>query len=342
MEKLPHFKLKGGPEDIGFQHGRLLKDRVQACYKYYTETLFDSEKIDLKHYGEQYLNLIGGHFPDYETEIRALASGADMAPWQIAVINARTEIHLLGVMDKIANECTALYFKNDRIIGENWDWMRELEDIMALLEIERPDGHKILMLAEPGIIGKVGFNSAGLGVCLNIIHGPGFQLGIPIHILLRAALDATSIQEARKRIRTCPFWTYSNILLGDDNGRSACLELDGGQMKEVDYGADLPVHTNHFIVDGHNEEEDPLFKNSILRLNRAKDIFSERSLPDMEMIKTILLDSEHGGDAICSPYKKILHFEIGTVCSVIMDLPGRTMHITPGNPLDNSFREYHI
>jgi hypothetical protein len=42
-----------------------------------------------------------------------------------------------------------------------------MRELIVVLEIRRPGFPTILMMTEPGIIGKIGFNSAGLGVALN-------------------------------------------------------------------------------------------------------------------------------------------------------------------------------
>ena len=94
-----------------------------------------------------------------------------------------------------------------------------MNNFFALVHIEREDGHKILMMTEPGIIGKIGMNSAGMGICLNILMGESRGINLPIHVLLRIALDATSIDEAYRKIEQASFDSCSNIILGDEQGR---------------------------------------------------------------------------------------------------------------------------
>ena len=57
------------------------------------------------------------------------------------------------------------------------------------------------MITEPGIIGKIGLNSSGLGVCLNILRINKRLDGVPVHIVLRAVLDATNINDALDRAK---------------------------------------------------------------------------------------------------------------------------------------------
>ena len=342
MPKIPFYRVKGSAEEIGFQHGSQLKERIHACFRFYRESLFTDPNLDLEACGTRYLEIIGQNFPTYETEIRALAEGAEMKAWQIAALNARTEIHIRSLMIQLAGECTTLYLPKDRVIGQNWDWMRQCEDLIVLMEIEQAHGHKILMLAEPGIIGKVGMNSCGMGVCLNILHGKEFDYGVPIHILLRAALDSTSLDEAQQRIRASNSWTFSNIFLADDRGEHYCLELEADRVETVHFPKGDPVHTNHYLGSGYNDTKDPLFDSSGYRLERARQLAATRDEDGVAALKKILLDRENGGDAICSSYHSVLHFEIGTVTSVVMDLPARSMHLTSGNPIDHGYHEFHL
>ena len=92
----------------------------------------------------------------YAEEIEGIAQGAAVDPLDIYALNARSEILALP-----AQECTALCFPDARLLGQNWDWAQDLEELAVLMRIVRSDGHRILMLTEPGMIGKIGMNSAG-------------------------------------------------------------------------------------------------------------------------------------------------------------------------------------
>ncbi len=44
-----------------------------------------------------------------------------------------------------------------------WDWDREMEDLAVILDIVNEDGHRIMTMTGPSMIGKIGMNSCGLG-----------------------------------------------------------------------------------------------------------------------------------------------------------------------------------
>ncbi len=333
--------LKGSPEEIGLQHGQLLKEKVAAAWEFYSQTLFGNQMEILEELGSQYLQVITDFSADYGSEIEALAKGAGLPAWQIAALNARTEIiHVL--MEKLSiGECTTLYLAGSRILGQNWDWMEQLEPLFVVMRIDREDGHQILQIAEPGIIGKVGLNSKGIGVCLNILSGDPSPVAVPVHILLRSVLDSASLDEALTHFQNMDLGTYSNILIADDQGGSVDIEFARSEMSVVDYGDEIPIHTNHLLSDlkpGREPSKDPMFDNSLARYSRGQEILAATDKSaDVADFKAILRDGENASDPICVNYKEQLGFMIGTVSSVIMDLPARTLHVTKGPPGTNSY-----
>ena len=338
--------LKGTPEEIGLQHGKLLKGKVAATWEFYSQTLFGNQMELLEEYGAQYLQVIKEFSAEYGSEIDALAKGAGLPAWQIAVLNARTEIiHIL--MEKMSiGECTALYLSGSRILGQNWDWMEQLEPLFVVMRIDREDGHQIMQIAEPGIIGKIGLNSKGIGVCLNILSGRPSPVAVPVHILLRYVLDSDNLDDALSRFQKMDLGTYSNILMADDQGGSVNMEFAGPEMKVVDYGDDIPIHTNHLLGElknGRDTSKDPMFENSLARFSRGKEILADTDKSaGVSEFKSILRDGENASDPICVNYKEILGFMIGTVSSAIMDLPNRTIHVTEGPPDNARYTAYSL
>jgi isopenicillin-N N-acyltransferase-like protein len=328
---LPYVKLSGTHEEIGYQHGKLLRDRVRDCYTFYTRELFNDPGFDFEASGRRFLDFIGEHFPHYALEIEGIAQGSGLAPWQISVLNARTEV-FLQANAALINECTALYFAEERLLGQNWDWMMPCEDLIVLMEIEKNDGHRILMMTEPGIIGKIGFNDAGLGVCLNILLGHEGFTAMPVHIMLRALLDSRSVNEARDLLIRTPMDTFSHVLVGDCQGASLSMEFAGTKTLEVDYGGEIPLHTNHYLSEERDADHIDVIVDSRCRMKRARELLDGIEQTSFDMMKKVLLDDADGEHAICKQYTPIWNLEHGTICSLIMDLPRRTLHITKGNP----------
>ena len=332
---LPFYQLRGEPEEIGHQHGTLLKDRIHECYEFYTKTLFDKPNFDFKKHGLRFLEIITNYHEPYGREIKALAEAAEMEPWQIAVLNARSEIFLVAKTE-LTGECTALFFEEAGLLGQNWDWMTPCERFMVLLEIENTQGQKILTMTEAGILGKVGFNDAGLGVCLNILLGDQPYAAAPIHIMLRRVMECRTLEEVQQEMDRADAYGYSNMLIAQADGAYMNLEFMGKTYARVAYDQ-IPVHTNHFLNAPIDQQDIPPIVNSKTRLNRAKSLIAELNQPDLDDMIRVLLDKENGPDAICKAYAPMWDTEHGTICSLVMDLKTKTLHITKGSPYHQEF-----
>jgi len=126
------------------------------------------------------------------------------------------------------------------------------------------------MVIEPGIVGKIGFNSGSVGVCLNAIKARQVSASLlPIHVLLRLALECESFESAIARIESLGgAGSTQHILIADRYG-SRGLELSplgGVYLKPNAHG--ILAHTNH-LLENKLVEELPYLSGSPARLERA-------------------------------------------------------------------------
>lgn len=329
----PEIKLTGNAEDRGLQHGEQLTHEIENTVEFYGQ-LFGRRQQEIFDYARHFKRLIHEFDSDYCLEIEALAAAAGINLHWIYALNARSEI-----LNTLAHECTALYFQSSSLLGQNWDWSPTLEGLIRVAHLIPDEGPEIRMITEPGIIGKIGMNSEGLGVCLNILSCDKPDNGVPIHILLRAILDSPSLEQANRVIDRAPNGKASNILIGDDKGRSQDIEFAGDRLFKLPQ-AHVPFHTNHYLGEAINDR-DLLFESSFARYERAESLIKRLKQYDLEEMKNLLLDQTEGQFSICSPYHATdLLGEAGTVCTLIMDLKGRVMHLKRGNHLDLPFSTY--
>jgi len=256
-------------------------------------------------------------------------------------------------------ECTSLFSEKAGVLAQNWDWAKTMESLFIVLRIVKEDGKKILMLTEPGIIGKIGMNSDGVGTCLNLIYHSEtaakwgglkrdiFEGTIPIHIMCRAILDAPSLKKAVSTIKGVPrsCATMSHLLVADKSSDWAMLEI-GGKVVDVIGGKEskeeLPVHTNHFLKCGYAEEKTG-GPSSYARYDRCVELHKKKcdTLAD---VQAVLSDAE-GKLPICRPYLPSLELgikKIGTCCSVAMELASGKLHITLGSPMTVPYTTFDI
>jgi isopenicillin-N N-acyltransferase-like protein len=338
--KFEKINLSGSPEEIGFQHGKLLSKQIHHNIEFYKPIFlsnFESEAQVLRA-AERFKDQITVFNPNYITEIDHIALGAKVQePLWLYALNSRTELALT----KPHGECTAMVIPRHSILGQTWDWAQALEGNSVIMEIRFPSGHTILQLTEAGMIGKIGLNNYGLGVTLNILWVTDQVLdGVPIHILLRAILEARTLEQAVIAINRSRGGKASNIILAQA-GRAFDVEFAGRETYHFDVQDKVYAHTNHYLhapnspILDEAEQANSLtrYKTAVERLNVVGDFSIQ------EMI-SILTDQSHGQNSILAEYKPDTQIEMGncgTLATIVMDLEKRTMKIRKGNPSSPSF-----
>ena len=333
---LPRISIKGSPEELGFQHGDRLAEKINNTIEFYAKVSGDSHE-DLLSKARYFKQKIKEYNYDYVREIEALSEGADINPLWIYALNSRTEILSIS-----PNECTAIYFQKTGILGQNWDWARALEDSIFLMEIEQPNDHKILTITEPGIIGKIGMNSSGLGVCLNILMIDKELNGVPIHILLRSILDSKTIEEAKENVKKAGLGKASNILVANGDGECFNVEFAGDRAFYLTPENQILVHTNHFLARQINPERG-IFRSSYARMRTAKEKLESSGDRSLESMKNILLDRSNKDMPINQKYIPFEAIEdLGTICTIVMDLKNLEIHIKKGANLEDDFQKIKL
>ncbi|KAI0819199.1 AAT-domain-containing protein [Trametes gibbosa] len=287
VHQLPKVELTGSPHEIGLQHGRLLAPQIIGQVAIYRDLFQEACKFNwetVRAVAAQFQESIGSLAPHLLEEMRGIAEGVRSAGHpeidilDIVALNARSEI-ALGQWD---DGCTSLAWRirapgsHKQILAQNWDWREGVGKNLALASISTAGKPQIWMVIEPGIVGKIGFNSASVGVCLNAIRARPISTSLlPIHLLLRVALECDTVEAAVATIESLGGAASSqHILIANQNG-SRGLELSprGGRYLKEDPDGIL-VHTNHFL-ENRLVDEPPWLSGSPIRLERAKEICGE-------------------------------------------------------------------
>lgn len=334
--KIPVFTFEGSRKEIGLQHGETCRSRIEKSISFY-DSLFKIDNTKLKHLANHFKEQIKAFNPVYCTEIEAIAEGADVEPYWIYALNSRTEI-----LNRLVDECTAVYFKNSALLGQNWDWLQDSEDLAMIVRLKikngTKNGFKILTFTEPGIIGKIGLNNYGLGVCLNYLFiDKKDSLGVPVHVLLRSVLESRTIESAASKIDQYDKGTASNILIGDKNGNYLDLELAIERTFFYPTKEPIFVHTNHYLAEGFDNSVDD-FAGSLSRYSRANILAKNMHGVTKDEMKFILLDDSDPELPICRKYSFVEDFgQLGTVTTILMDLRNKMIEFSDGNPFENKF-----
>jgi len=337
MSSFPHFRFSGAPQARGLAYGHELRERIHATYALYADHLFAQSSLDtaeIHKRADHVRQIISKFSPDYTAELDAVAEGADMPSWQIYALNARTEI-----LNAPVAECTALYFEDSSLLGQNWDWVAALEELAVLVTWELPDGHNVLTLTEPGMLGKIGFNDRGIGVCLNILFSAQKLDGLPVHLLTRALLDCGSLDEARATMTRSGYGKSSHFLIADGDGNCCSTEFAAGERFEVLPSQGVLIHTNHCIAP-QAADKAALIPTTVERLEQGREWLGQTSTRDLATMKRILLDDSKGPTSINSSYHPealLDNQDVGTCATILMDLNKLEMQIKKGPGRDGEF-----
>ncbi|KAJ6592633.1 putative acyl-CoA:6-aminopenicillanic-acid-acyltransferase [Mycena capillaripes] len=253
----PRIELTGSPREIGLKHGKQLAVQIRRQIQVYSAMFQRTSNLDwpaVCNISVAYQHTIRSLTPDIYVEMEGIAEGANLSILDIVALNARSEI-ALGLF---SDGCTSLGWKlkgndhgdGDVILAQNWDWTPKVQENLAMMSIDQPGHPKIYMIAEAGIVGKIGFNSASVGVCLNAIRAhPTDASKLPIHVALRLCLESTSTQNAIDRITSLGGVASSQHILIADQSGALGMELSPlGNTYIPPNNHGYIAHTNHFIA----------------------------------------------------------------------------------------------
>ena len=207
--------------------------------------------------GEASLQALTDWSPCLAQELVATAEGAGIPLWQLASLNARTEI--LAVMPaSLEGECSTAVFAPSGPDApktiQTWDWHDSLVPHGMLLQLTNGSGMTVKLFTEFGMLGKIGVNSAGIGLHFNILHhaSDNAVVGVPVHAIARRILEeASSVEEAIALARSARV-SASTVLTvfsrSDASPRAASIEMSAAGTAVVLPGEDGWItHTNHFL-----------------------------------------------------------------------------------------------
>lgn len=354
-----HLNLTGTPKEIGFIHGERGKKEVHQSLETYEKLFRGYQKIDwneAKERAKAHLDAIEAYDFTMLEEMDGIAQGAGVDFEDILALNTRSEIALTGYKGMAFSDgCTVLATTNpisqDTLLAQNWDWKGSQKDSLLIVTIEQQDRPKITMITEGGLIGKIGFNDAGVGVCFNALHSDKKSDAVPIHLGLRGVLNSQNLGEAVSRIKHGQMACAASFMVAYDDGKVGGLavnaEVSPFGMDFVGGNTGSLVHTNHILSNELKKNlmdmNEFIFDDSTLRKLRAEQLIqqsiSAKESIDEQVIERWLKDTYNEPNAInhrVNPFAPE-HRQMETVFSIIMNLSKRTATYRIGNSTTEKF-----
>jgi isopenicillin-N N-acyltransferase-like protein len=337
--------------DRGVQHGSVARDQVAVSVETYRRLFRDFVRIDWADaliIGERYGDAVARFDPELFEEIRGVADGSGFELAEILALNARSEI---GLGARMVDGCTAFAAfgtatpGGTTILCQNWDWRASQHDAFVALVIERPGKPTITMLTEAGIIGKIGLNSRGLGVCLNAIVTDQVKVdGTPLHVVLRGILESRNLGEAIETVARSSIASAANFLVAQHGVGAVDIEALPSGIDVLLPDRDVLTHTNHLLSPRFTAVRDlavNVLPDSYPRLNRARQLLEARHGGlDCASAEDILRDHANEPDGICRHEDEVGDPEgkrLQSVFSIVMDLERRELSVTDGPPCSSAY-----
>lgn len=185
------------------------------------------------------------------------------------------------------------------------------------------------MITEAGQIGKIGLNSAGVGVCFNAIRAKGMdKTRIPVHLGLRIALESFSAMDAVRNIERIGMASSAHILLGDAT-TAVGLEFTSSTFARVPVNEKgFLVHTNHMLLPHKGINEPIWLKDSPVRVQTMGENISKLGRVTWDSFRELFKDETHFPCSINRAAQG--GSDIATLFNIVMDLGGKRADLTMG------------
>lgn len=359
----------------GFAYGQKARAAIVQSLETYAEVFalcgMDWPRVCRR--ARRYAPAIAGLSPHLLSEIEGIAKGVGVELDAILALNARSEIlprsflssatdpesvqalainHAMGWSTWAdLHECTAVGVSGQvsadghTRLAQNWDWLGRQRSAMVFLHTVDSNGRELLTLTEAGMLAKIGLNSAGLCVGLNIVRSEadGERPGTPVHVLLRHLLSFDSVAAVRRELDRIQgiggnyggFGGSSNVPCADASGTVTNLELSPHGWAEVPAEFGHTTHTNHFLAPTLVKHQAPMAEplSSEDRLRTAQHHLASKPVGVSEL-EALLRDESAGTLSICRrPDPALpLNLRMESVCGVILDATAKEMHVAAHIP----------
>lgn len=219
-------RLSGTPYEMGYQHGKLLREEIERNIATYLENppADEADRAKATSFAQALPNLLSFVPKRFQEEMKGIADGSGIPLKKILTLNLFPEMfHCSGIT--ASQEATiggALY--HARIL--DYSVGKKLQETAVLMFVKPNEGASFVNVSYAGFIGSVtGMNSHK--IAMGEIGGDGYGNwnGIPMSFLIRDILErATTLEEARNILtsspRTCEY--YYIVSDGKSNQSFGC------------------------------------------------------------------------------------------------------------------------
>jgi isopenicillin-N N-acyltransferase-like protein len=355
--------VEGAPAERGRQYGRLAASLIHRCIASYRDVFEHRAGLAWPAavaHAKRFVEAIGDFAPASLEEMRGIADGAGVPLEAILVLNCRSELMFAAAQrrdETPPGECTSFAVTPEAsadgrmLIGQNWDWVPFAREACVLLDVQRAEQPSFATIVEAGMLAKVGMNAAGLGLCTNTLVSArdANHPGVPYHVMLRALLDAESVEDAQRLLGSVERALSANYVVADKAGHAMNFETIAGGKAEIHATRPrngLLAHSNHFLAPAFCDI-DAYVANSPHSLTRLSDMWQglqHAVRPSVARMQEVLRSHAHAPNGICSHPDPAAHpmYARTTVASFIADVASGEFWFTDGPPCGAAYEAYRF
>ena len=353
--RFPELSVSGSPTQMGQNIGEHFKNQIREV----TELVLDrvnkgtQNRITWKQAEEaarDSFHRVEDFFPDIMDELKGTATASNVNLERLMVMNSR------NVLSLAKDGCTSIMVSDQAsdsgngFAGQNWDNDPAMAPFSAVITRKGTGKPAFTSWLQPGIVAYMGFNSAGVGVCMNALNGPTDSKGLPWYFLVRCILESESSEHAIKQISSAPRALTANAAMITTAG-PLNLEITPDSVEILQAGNNgMLVHTNHCVhpsLASNNElYASRIYGQSFARKARAQVLLDKQAIDGKVSIndaQALLADHQNFPTSICRHPND--DRETGwqrSVISIIVEPSLHQMHISNGNPCENPYETYQM
>lgn len=352
---LPLVHARGGARERGVVIGRALRSPIAAHLAAWRRSLPGGvpddcvanllDETDFKPSIHRYA-------PDIWDELGGVAEGARVPLDQLYALQLLDEEWAYRARRSGAAsppKCSSLASVNadgSSWLAQNMDLGDYTDGLQVMLRIDDSDLPSALVFSTAGLLGLMGVNAAGLGVCVNSLPQlPSAPEGLPVAFVLRRLLQVRSLAEAADLVQTLPHATNQHYLIAEPG---AARSFEASAEGVVEYHPPNPgciLHTNHPLAAPPVLPEAPIAReNSEARLRSLVERLSKGPAGE-EVIGSALCSNDDPRHPVCReaspPGSDPATITTGSMIS-LLGLRGVRSWASAGPPRERGYQAFQL
>jgi isopenicillin-N N-acyltransferase-like protein len=292
------------------------------------------------------------HTPDLLEEVDATALAAGVAADELFALQLLDEewaYRVRRAARRGPDKCSSVAIvprDGPTLVGQNMDLGGYTDGHQVLLRIGAEAGRPAaLVFSTAGMIGLMGVNAAGVGVCVNSLPQlPSAPEGVPVAFVLRRLLQTASLDEAVDAMMSIPHATNQHYVIAEPG---AARSFEAGAAGVTEYhpaDASRVLHTNHPLSDAPAAPEPESARvNSVTRL-KSLVARLQSGEPGLAEVQQALCAEDDPLHPVCRPRDatgSLIGFTTGSMIAAVAP-DSVEVWASPGPPHQRGYHRYAL